>query len=94
MRPGVGPGRGQPENVELLRQLIEWLSVRPRTYEETMSAWRTSCPRLPIWEDAVDMGLVHVDTQGGPAWTVSVTEAGRLFMAHPPDSAQLPSSSL
>ena len=26
----------------------------------TMEVWRTSCPRLSIWEDAVDDGLVRV----------------------------------
>lgn len=72
----------RPENEELIRQLVEWLSVKPRTYQETMSAWRTSCPRLPIWEDAVDLGLVRVDT-GCPGWTVSVTTAGDAFLRSP-----------
>jgi len=39
-------------------QLLTWVAARPRTYEETMEAWRTSCPRMPIWEDAVSDGLV------------------------------------
>jgi hypothetical protein len=40
-----GPG------AHLTIQFLEWLSDRPRTYGETMDAWRTSCPRLSIWED-------------------------------------------
>ena len=41
-------------------QFLEWLSERPRTYGETMDAWRTSCPRLSIWEDALSAGLVRL----------------------------------
>ena len=44
----------------LTRQFLEWLSERPRTYGETMDAWRTSCPRLSIWEDALSAGLVRL----------------------------------
>jgi hypothetical protein len=44
----------------LIRQLIAWAAERPRTYGEAMEAWRTSCPRLPIWEDAVDARLIEV----------------------------------
>jgi hypothetical protein len=36
----------------LILDLLEWLTVRDRTYEEVMDAWRTSCRRLPVWEDA------------------------------------------
>jgi hypothetical protein len=42
----------------LILDLLEWLSGGDRTYEEVMAAWRTSCPRLPVWEDANDRGLV------------------------------------
>jgi hypothetical protein len=42
----------------LILDLVEWVAQRPRTYDEVMEAWRTSCPRLPVWEDAVDRGLV------------------------------------
>ncbi len=42
----------------LILDLLDWLSVRDRTYEEVMSAWRTSCPKLPVWEDANDRGLI------------------------------------
>jgi hypothetical protein len=44
-------------------QLLDWLDSRPRTYTETMNAWRTSCPRLSIWEDALAAHLIAV----GPA---------------------------
>jgi hypothetical protein len=42
----------------LILDLLEWLAKRERSYEEVMDAWRTSCPRLPVWEDANDRGLV------------------------------------
>jgi hypothetical protein len=42
------------------RELLEWVASRPRTYGETMEAWRTHCPRLSIWDDAVIAGLVRV----------------------------------
>src|SRR5215813_13477360 len=49
----------------LMLDLLEWISnPRERTYDEVMDAWRTSCPRLQVWEDASDRGLVtmeHVD---------------------------------
>ena len=35
-----------------------------RTYGETMEAWRSTCPRLPIWEDAVRDGLVRIENGG------------------------------
>lgn len=57
---------------ELIRQLLVWLDERPRTYAETMDAWRSSCPRLSTWEDALSEGLVRVH-----AGTVELTDAGR-----------------
>ena len=42
-------------------QLLEWITERPRTYPETIDAWKSSCPRLTIWEDAVSDCLVRVE---------------------------------
>ena len=42
-------------------QLLAWLGERPRTYAETLEVWKTSCPRLSVWEDALDDGLVRVE---------------------------------
>lgn len=41
-------------------ELLAWLAARPRTYGETLEVWRTSCPRLSVWEDALADGLVRV----------------------------------
>jgi hypothetical protein len=59
--------------------LLTWLSSRPRTYDETMAAWRTHCPRLSIWEDALADGLVQVRRNGAgrDGSTVTLTERGR-----------------
>jgi hypothetical protein len=43
----------------LILDLVEWVELKERTYHETMDAWRTSCPRLPVWEDASGRGLVE-----------------------------------
>jgi len=60
----------------LVLDLLEWLGRRERTYQNTMEAWRTSCPRLPIWEDASDRGLVEVNTVDGGRSVVRVAPAG------------------
>jgi hypothetical protein len=59
--------------------LLTWLSSRPRTYDETMAAWRTNCPRLSIWEDALADGLVGITRSGAGRdnATVVLTERGR-----------------
>ena len=43
----------------LILDLVEWVGRTDRTYQETMDAWRTSCPGLPIWEDACERGFVE-----------------------------------
>jgi D-3-phosphoglycerate dehydrogenase len=65
----------------LILDLLEWIGPRPRPYREVIEAWRTSCPRLPVWEDANDRGfIVHHHAPGAHA-TVSVSAAGRKFLA-------------
>jgi hypothetical protein len=49
----------------LIVDLLEWLGSRERTYEEVMDAWRTSCPRWTVWEDANERGLVASVQQNG-----------------------------
>lgn len=70
----------------LVLDLLEWLSRKDRSYEETMDAWRTSCPKLPVWEDATDRGLVSVENAKGRLH-VQVTAAGRdLLLALRPNT--------
>jgi hypothetical protein len=46
----------------LTSQLLEWIAEKPRTYAELMQAWKTSCPRLWIWEDECAGGLLELDS--------------------------------
>lgn len=66
-------------------QFLEWLLEHPRSYAETMEAWRTSCPRFPIWEDAVDEGLISVEDADGRS-CVRVTAAGLALVGRGVDS--------
>ncbi|MGE5206917.1 MAG: hypothetical protein ACM3PW_14980 [Chlamydiota bacterium] len=59
----------------LILDLLEWLARRERSYGETMDAWRTSCPKLPVWEEANDRGLVTIDAEQGRN-VVRLTAAG------------------
>ena len=68
------------DNKPLVLDLIEWIAARPRAYADVMDAWRTSCPRLPIWEDAVDHGLVVRVYRDGAGAMVEVTDAGLAFL--------------
>jgi hypothetical protein len=50
VRPTVVP---VPDTVEsLILDLLKWVGLKPRPYDEVLEAWQTSCPRLPVWEDA------------------------------------------
>lgn len=76
-----------PEAPEpLLLDLLESLRTGPRPYAEMQEAWRTSCPRLPVWEDAVDAGYLRRETGAGGA-RVALTESGARFL-----SAQRPAA--
>jgi D-3-phosphoglycerate dehydrogenase / 2-oxoglutarate reductase len=46
------------ENEALVRDLIRWVSTEPRPYVEVIEAWHTHCPRLPVWEDALEHRFV------------------------------------
>jgi hypothetical protein len=64
-------------------QMLVWLAARPRTYYETMDAWRTSCPRFSIWEDAVIERLVEMCPLAGAGLNgshVGLTLAGQAML--------------
>ena len=68
----------------LIQQLLEWVAARPRCYADVMEAWRTSCPRLPVWEAVVDAGLVRIESARGVAMgecAVVLTVRGREALA-------------
>ena len=62
----------------LTLQLLEWISERPRSYRDVIDAWRTTCPRLSIWEDACGAGLI--DVADGSAHIVVPSERGRALL--------------
>ena len=70
------------QNLEpLILDLVEWVAREPRAYADVMETWRTSCPRLTVWEDAVDRGLVVRERAEGSGLQVVVTPRGRDFLA-------------
>ena len=60
----------------LILDLLEWLATADRSYAEVMDAWRTSCPKLPVWEEANDRGLVIRENVNGRC-VVRITSSGR-----------------
>lgn len=63
----------------LIVDLLLWLSTRERTHPETIDAWRTSCPKLTVWEDANDRKLVATEQVNGRE-LVRITPAGFAFL--------------
>ena len=63
----------------LILDLLEWVASGERSYAEVMEAWRTSCPRLPVWEEANDRGLVTRERVNGLS-IVTITPAGRALL--------------
>ncbi|MEQ8334655.1 hypothetical protein [Nisaea sp.] len=61
----------------LILDLVEWVAEKPRPYDEVMDAWRTSCPRLTVWEEAVDRGLVVRRYVSGTGAIVEASQSGR-----------------
>ena len=74
---------GSPPAGALVRQLLNWVAERPRTYQEAMDAWGTYCPELAVWEDAVDFRLIEIAAPPGVRLSdrpVRITMRGRTFL--------------
>ncbi len=65
----------------LILDLVEWLASGPRPYGEVIDAWRSSCPRLTVWEEATERGLVALRTAPDGALVVEATVSGRAALA-------------
>ena len=63
----------------LVLDLVEWVATQPRLYADVIDRWRTSCPRLTVWEDAVDRGFVIRKAAAGGALVVA-TSSGKKFL--------------
>ena len=84
--PGVDAmGKGIPletPGMALTFQFLDFVATGTRTYGETMEAWRSSCPRLSVWEDAVRDGLVRIENGGAmKSSRIVLTERGRARLA-------------
>lgn len=65
----------------LIADFVAWLTVEPRPYAEALEAWRTNCPRLTVWEEAHDRGLVAPRRGEGRTLLLEPTVAGRALIA-------------
>ena len=70
----------------LILDLLEWVSRQERTYEEVIEVWRTSCPRLPVWEDASDRGLVERTVANGRVMVRAPADGLALLKETRPDA--------
>ena len=70
------------ENLDtLILDLLAWIGDEPRPYAEVMEAWRTSCPRLPVWEEANSRGFIEHRHEPGSPPQVAVSALGRAVLA-------------
>ena len=72
----------------LLLDLLEWIGPDRRPYAETLEAWRTSCPRLPVWEEANERGFIVRHHERGHGSFVAVSPTGTAHLEahrHSPD---------
>lgn len=75
----------------LILDLLEWVGPESRPYHEVIEAWRTSCPRLPVWEEANDRGFLDYHHEPGRGTYLSVSLRGREHLqAARPNNAMLP----
>ena len=65
----------------LVLDLLEWIGPGEKPYRETIEAWRTSCPRLPVWEEAHARGFIQHHHSPGTEATVSVSLLGAKHLA-------------
>ena len=61
---------------DLVLDLLEWLGAGPRPYADVLDAWRTSCPRLPVWEEANERGFIRRANEPRSGQLVSLSAAG------------------
>lgn len=69
-----------PTIESLLGDMLQWLAREPHSYREAIEVWRTSCPRLQVWEEAFERGFVARSVRADGLEAVSVTPSGRRFL--------------
>jgi hypothetical protein len=72
--------KNQTASLSIL-EFLTWVSIRPRTYGEAMESWRSTCPRLSIWEDALADGLIQIESGASMDQSkVTLTARGRALL--------------
>jgi hypothetical protein len=64
-----------------MREFLEWVVFRPRTYADVLEAWQSHCPRFTLWEDALERQLIVLDGSSQRAMSVQLTPHGRAALA-------------
>lgn len=73
---------GSADPVEaLILDLLQWIGPESRPYAEVIDAWRTSCPRLPVWEEANERGFIARRSEPGLGACIALTARGREHLA-------------
>ena len=76
------PEAASPDPIEaLILDLLQWIGPESRAYADVMGAWRTSCPRLPVWEEANERGFIARRSEPGVGACIAVTALGREHLA-------------
>ena len=60
----------------LVLDLLEWVGRGERPYPEVIEVWRTSCPGLPVWEEANARGFLERRHRSGSGAVIAVSDAG------------------
>jgi hypothetical protein len=70
-------GGAMPDPLDaLILDLLEWIGPTARPCDEVLEVWRTSCPRLPVWEDANDRGFLDRLHEPGRGELIAVSPSG------------------
>ena len=64
----------------LIADLLEHVASAERSYDDVIEAWHTQCPKLPVWEEASERGLITRARVNGHA-VVLITTKGAAFLA-------------
>ena len=72
----------------IMIQFLSWVADRPRNYAQAMEAWRSSCPRLSVWEDAIIEGLIRIDSNANRSVCLTPRGSAVLAQAQPQTAAK------
>ncbi len=67
---------------DLILDLLDWIGPGQRSYLDVLDVWRTSCPRLPVWEEAVARGFIERGYAEGLGQLICVSAVGKQHLEH------------